>query len=237
MLTCTFQFGRTGPVRDRIDMIKPPRKKERIRNPVQTRTRLLQATVDLIAEKGSEALSLKEATIKANLSRGVAYQHFKDRDHLLREAKSWISNRLADGIEQRVAASLEESIAYSAKVVLDNREAAKLWIADAIAGEEFTTRHPLYRLVSKMLRDFKASGDARDNIDLEVLTYIMLGTNAVMLMLRHTRSGHDSHALARRFAREWARILCQGIFKDARRAALISAGAVRTPKRPRSETR
>ena len=61
-------------------MTKEPRKKQRIRNPVQTRSRLLQVTVDLVADKGSDALSLKEAARRANLSRGVAYQHLFRKD-------------------------------------------------------------------------------------------------------------------------------------------------------------
>ena len=210
-------------------MVRAPTRKKRVRNPLRTRTKLLQATVDLIAEKGADALSLKEAAIRANLSRGVAYQHFRDRDSLLREAKSWISHRLADGIQQLDAAPLEERIGYGAKLVLDNREAAKLWIADALSGKAISTHHPLYQLVLKMLRDFKASGNARDEIDLEVLTYIMLGTNAVILMLGHTRAGNDSDALAQRFAREWARILRDGIFKNARHAPPPSAGGLRRP--------
>jgi hypothetical protein len=130
---------------------------------------------------------------------------------------------------------LEKRVAYGAKLVLDNREAAKLWIADALAGKEFNTRHPLYQLVLKMLRAFKATGTARENVDLEVLTYIMLGTNAVMLMMGHRRGGHDSDALAGRFAREWACILRQGIFKDSKRETLRRAGATGKPiKRPRA---
>ena len=111
------------------------RRKLRIRNPIQTRRKLLQAAVDLVAAKGPEALSLKEAAQKANLSRGVAYQHFKDRDHLLREARSWISNRLQDGVTRFNGASLHDRVIYTTKLVLDNPEASKLMIADALAGQ------------------------------------------------------------------------------------------------------
>jgi AcrR family transcriptional regulator len=199
-------------------MTKEPRKKQRIRNPVQTRSKLLQATVDLVADKGSDALSLKEAARRANLSRGVAYQHFKDRDHLLREAKSWIAARLADGVKQLDAAPMEERTRYGARLLLNNREAAKLLIADGMAGRDLGANHPLHKLVKKILKSFTASGAAREDIDLEVLTYIMLGINASILMLGEAYKCDDSDAIADRFSAEWTRILTGGIFrKDARR--------------------
>jgi AcrR family transcriptional regulator len=196
-------------------MNREPRKKQRIRNPVQTRAKLIQATVDLVADKGADALSLKEAALRANLSRGVAYQHFKDRDHLLSEAKSWIAARLADAIRQVGATPLEERTRYAARLVLQNREAARLLIADALAGRDLGANHPLYKLVRKSLKEFAASGAGRDDIDLEVLTYIMLGTSATILMMGEALKGVGSDALADRFAAEWSRLLTSGIFVAA----------------------
>src|SRR3546814_21175007 len=81
-----------------LPMKKSAPSKTRTRNPEQTRAKLLQATIDLLADKGADALSLKEAARIAKVSRGVAYQHFQDRDHLLREAKAWLSDRLIDSL-------------------------------------------------------------------------------------------------------------------------------------------
>ena len=207
----------SGPLEQNLtDMTREPRKKQRIRNPTQTRAKLLQATVDLVADKGADTLSLKEAALRANLSRGVAYQHFKDRDHLLSEAKSWIAARLAEGLRQVGAVPMEERTRYGARVVLKNREAAKLLVADALAGRDLGASHPLYKLVRKTLKEFVASGAGRDDIDLEVLTYIMLGTSATILMLGEAVRGADNDTLADRFAAEWSRILAVGIFLQGR---------------------
>src|SRR3546814_6819334 len=62
-----------------LPMKKSAPSKTRTRNPEQTRAKLLQATIDLLADKGADALSLKEAARIAKVSRGVAYQHFQDR--------------------------------------------------------------------------------------------------------------------------------------------------------------
>jgi AcrR family transcriptional regulator len=217
-------------------MTKTLRKKQRVRNPIQTRTKLLQATVDLVAEKGSEALSLKEAAGRANLSRGVAYQHFKGRGHLLREAKRWISNRMADGVRQLelVSAPLEERIGHGAKLLLNNREAAKLLLADQIAGN-FGADHPLHKLVRGMLKDFQARGEAREDVDLEVLTCIMFGINAAILMLGEASGSDDNDVVAERFAHEWARILSDGIFKDTQHRSLAARPTARRATKQKSK--
>ena len=170
-----------------------------------------------MADKGSDALSLKAATRLAKLSRGVAYQHFRDRDHLLTEAKLWISERLANVVKRLDARPTAEHTRNTARLVLNNREAAKLLITDALAGKDFKHNHPLYKLVKKTLKEFVVSGKARKDIDLEVLVYILLGSNATVLMLGESHKRADSNALADRFAAEWTRILERGIFSKVPR--------------------
>src|SRR3546814_7147696 len=98
------------------------------------------ATIDLLADKGADALSLKEAARIAKVSRGVAYQHFQDRDHLLREAKAWLSDRLIDSLGgERSPESTLDRVYVSARLVLNNREEARVMIADALAGKELRT--------------------------------------------------------------------------------------------------
>lgn len=190
-----------------------PRTKQRNRNPEQTRARLLQATIGLVAEKGADALSLKEAARIAKVSRGAAYQHFEDRDHLLREAKSWISERLMEAVAEVDSASMDEHVEQIARLVLNNREASTLLVADALAGRSLDASHPLYKLTLKVLEGFRAGGGARSDTDVEVLSVIMLGTVATLIMLSHLPGGGDTGDLARRFTREWTRILREGIFR------------------------
>ena len=115
----------------------------------------------LVGEKGAEGLSLKEAALRANVSRGVAYMHFDDRDQLLSEAQTWISERLQEGVKRFDRdASMYDRILYTTKLVLEHPEASKLMISGALAGKDLNLQHPLYKLVSKMLRQHTASGVA-----------------------------------------------------------------------------
>lgn len=188
-------------------------KKKRVRNPVQTRAKLLQATIELVTEKGAAALSLKEAARRANVSRGVAYLHFDDREQLLNEAKTWISEGLQDGVKRFDAnASLHDRTFYTTKLVLDHPEASKLMITAAMGGADLDRQHPLFKLVSSMLKELKDTGRARADLDLEILTYIAFGSIASTIMLGAQHRGEDINRLAERFTNEWNQILQGGIF-------------------------
>jgi AcrR family transcriptional regulator len=196
------------------------KKQPRIRDPERTRAKLLQATIDLLAEKGPDGLSLKEAARLADVSRGVAYQHFEDRDHLLREAKAWMSNRLLESAQsvqpalrkkKDVNLVMEESINNVARLVLDNREAARLLITDMLAGKKLDTDHLLYQLVVRDLKEFNAGGYASNDLDIEIMIFIMLGSIASLVMLSYLPHAQNTEALAQRYALEWTRLLREGM--------------------------
>jgi AcrR family transcriptional regulator len=191
----------------------PNPKKKRIRNPVATRAKLLQATIELVSEKGAAALSLKEAAIRANVSRGVAYMHFDDREQLLNEAKVWISEGLQDGVKRFAEnTSLHDRTFHTTKLVMDHPEASRLMITAAMGGTDLDRGHPLYKLVLGLLKELKASGRARHDIDVEIMTYIMFGSIASTVMLAAHRKGEALDRLAERFANEWDRMMEEGMF-------------------------
>jgi hypothetical protein len=93
-------------------------------------------------------------------------------------------------------------------------------------------------LVMKLLRQLIASGKARADIDLEIMTYIMLGTIATTIMLGEQHKGGDLVALAERFTNEWGHILRDGIFaKGTPRSAGKRRAAQNPPTRSKASTR
>ncbi len=192
---------------------KPAASKTRIRNPVQTRARLLQATVELLALKGPDGLSIKEAAQLAKVSRGVAYQHFQDRGHLLSEAKGWITERLIESMQGSgmAMAGADDVMLHVARLILQNRDAATLLISDAIAGRELSPEHPINRLIRQSLERLKSTGEARADLDTEVLSYIFLGMTSTLVMLSRLPNS-DAEDLAQRFTRELSGFMRQGIF-------------------------
>jgi AcrR family transcriptional regulator len=190
---------------------EPAPRKTHIRNPEQTRARLLQATVELLATKGPDALSIKEAAQLANVSRGVAYQHFEDRDHLLREAKGWITERLLESIQNSSVASADDVMLHVARLIMQNRDAATLLVADAIAGRELSHDHPINRMVRQTLKHMQSAGEARADLDVDVLAYIFLGMTSTLVMLSRLPDS-DPDELAQRFTRELSNMIRHGIF-------------------------
>lgn len=202
-----------------------------IRDPARTRAKLLQATIDLLAKKGADALSLKEAAQLANVSRAVAYKHFADRDHLLREARGWISSQLLEAARDIQpmpgTEAVEKHVHRVASLVLNNREAARLLIGDALVGKALEVGHPLYQMVVKDLEVFKASGLARRDFDVKILSYIMLGTIATLIMLSHLPHAGGPERLAKRFSVEWSNMLVKGLILERPRRARHSNRSAR----------
>jgi AcrR family transcriptional regulator len=196
-------------------MVTALKKAKRVRNPVQTRAKLLQATIDLVTEKGAESLSLKEAARRANVSRGVAYLHFGDRDRLLSEAKTWIAQRLQEGVARSDGnASFHDRTLHGTRLVLRHPEASKLMITAAMSGMDLDRDHPLYKLVLKTLKELRAGGKVRADLDLEILTYILFGSIAATIMFGEQHKHADRDDLAERFTHAWNRILREGIFNQ-----------------------
>jgi AcrR family transcriptional regulator len=207
-------------------MVKTANKKKRIRNPVETRAKLLRATIELVSEKGADALSLKEAASRANVSRGVAYLHFEDRDQLLNEAKRWISEGLQDGVKRfDESTSMHDRTFYTTKLVLEHPEASRLMIADAMAGKDLNRQHPLYKLVFNRLTELETAGRIRAGVDLEILAYIHFGSIAATVMLGAQHKGEDLDDLSDRFTTLWNRIMTEGAYVKAKE---------RSPKTPRT---
>mgnify|MGYP000503878013 CR=1 FL=1 len=195
--------------------MKKPSQKSRIRNPEQTRERLLQATIQLISEKGIESLSLKEVAQVANISRAAAYQHFESREHLLAAAKEWVSDQLYASITKVKSTSMDENVYHVTKLILENSEAARLFAVDILSGNHFSTDHPLYKMLREALAASKASGDVRKDIDDETLSSIMLGMVFSVLLSRTSKTKSNDKA-AERFTKEWTGILRHGIFNEGR---------------------
>jgi AcrR family transcriptional regulator len=60
-----------------------PRLTRHERRRLQTRKLLMQATLELVLEKGYDAISIQEITDRADLGRGTFYIHFRDKEEVV----------------------------------------------------------------------------------------------------------------------------------------------------------
>lgn len=61
----------------------------------RTRTALRTALIELIEEKGYEALTVNDLCVRANLNRGTFYNHFHDKETMMRS----FEDEVLDGLE------------------------------------------------------------------------------------------------------------------------------------------
>lgn len=100
------------------------------------RNALLEASLALVAGKGVEAFSLREAARAVGVSPAAAYRHFADKDALLSELAQLGTLRLAEGMERAIAripgkpGSAEHAVAVFAAV--------------GLAYIEFAVQHPAH---------------------------------------------------------------------------------------------
>jgi len=73
---------------------------------MQTRKLLIQATLQLVLEKGYDAISIQDITDRADLGRGTFYIHFKDKEDVV-----WTAFRdLFQELEQEAHQQLDRSM-------------------------------------------------------------------------------------------------------------------------------
>jgi AcrR family transcriptional regulator len=60
-----------------------PQLSRHARRRLQTRNLLIQSTLQLVLEKGYEAISIQDITERADLGRGTFYLHFKDKEEVI----------------------------------------------------------------------------------------------------------------------------------------------------------
>ena len=78
----------------------PQNRHERRR--LQTRNLLIQTTLQLILEKGYDAITIQDITDRADLGRGTFYLHFKDKEELVWSAFQDLFRKLEQEAHQRL---------------------------------------------------------------------------------------------------------------------------------------
>lgn len=68
----------------------------------RTRAALLDAAVQVVAEKGLEAAKISDITTAAGLANGTFYNHFTDKDEILREASYGIAAEVARQLDEEM---------------------------------------------------------------------------------------------------------------------------------------
>lgn len=135
-----------------------------------THDAIIAATIELISQKGPDALTVAAVARAAGIDRKTLYYHFNDREALLASAKDWSSQQLARGLVSD--ASRAERTAHISRFVLENPELIKLWFDDFIAPGNIRERYPQWDALVEGMKANLAHHESR--IDAELYCTIML---------------------------------------------------------------
>jgi AcrR family transcriptional regulator len=106
----------------------------------RTRQALLDAMLELMREKGYEALTVEEITARANLGRTTFYLHYRDKEDLLLERFRALQDELVRQVDQVPLATW--------RVQLQNKEGSHLPVRPFLLLFEHAAEHAdFYRLV------------------------------------------------------------------------------------------
>lgn len=190
------------------------------RDPDRTRKAILDAAKELIASEGVDAVSVSSVARLANVNRGTAYLHFKDREELMDATISSVVNELSEVIRKSSAQIQEWSTSDDSvmeaitKTLGNNTILVKVVLQEMIMGETAHT-DKLWEIWNDGLRSLHDHPDVSRDIDNDVLAVI--GVAASFLWPIVTDAENMSKAKrdrsSKRFARAFDRIVLQGILK------------------------
>jgi AcrR family transcriptional regulator len=163
---------------------QPPARRTQRERREETERKVLAAATELIAERGSRALSLAEVGEAAGYSRGIVTHHFGSRENLLhavvRDAQTFTLPEPGD----HAADWLAETVRAYLKNVTSRRPAARAFLqmwGEAIAADPVLM--PLYakqdarfrRLLADKVREGIRDGSVRSDADPGATAVLLIG--------------------------------------------------------------
>lgn len=122
----------------------------------ETRTKLLEAALVLMAEKGMEGVAINEITEAADVGFGSFYNHFESKETLYAALIAWVFEAFADSLD-RLASHLEdpaEVIAVCMRHTLLRARREPIW-GRFLLREGFSTMAGHHGLGERLLRDIQ----------------------------------------------------------------------------------
>ena len=128
----------------------------------ETRARLLDATLRLVADKGMECVTINDITEAADVGFGSFYNHFESKEAIFAAVFEWVFDEFADALD-RLASGLSdpaEVIAVSVRHTLMRARREPVW-GQLLIREGFSARILNWGLGPRLLRDTKRGIAAR----------------------------------------------------------------------------
>ncbi len=163
-----------------------------------TRTRILQAALDVFSHKGYHDARVDDIVEQATVSKGAIYFHFPSKESIFLALVDQFASLLENKLRQAIASERDgiHGVHAALKTGLDtfarHRDLAKIFLVQSVGlGEAFEVRRQdILNRYALVIRDYlqKAISDgAIAPIDAEVVAYAWIGAiNQVVMQWVHT---------------------------------------------------
>lgn len=172
------------------------RGQEQPRSGAATRRKILDAAVRVFAEKGVQDTRISDIAQDAEIAYGLVYHHFRNKDEILDEifrARWDVFIRAVRRIA-RSDQSTNRKLLALARVILSAHRRDPDWVRVLMFEVQRTQRMltprrvervgELFRLTAEMLREGRARGELRADLDPAFASYVFLGGLDSVLTVR-----------------------------------------------------
>lgn len=134
----------------------PEREPRGARRKRETRQRLLEAALRLMAKKGMEGVAINEITEAADVGFGSFYNHFESKEAIYGAVMEWVFEDFADALDRLVSdiADPAEVISVSVRHTLLRAQREPVW-GQFLIREGFSARVLERGLGQRLLRDIQ----------------------------------------------------------------------------------
>jgi len=177
----------------------------------QAEQAILAAALELFAECGADALCIEQVASKAGVGKATIYRRWPGKEEMLVAALTALSSRLPEPQGKSVRADLTALLIAICREAADPRR-ARLFALMQGEGKRYpnlmatylaTVVKPRRELVRSVLRRGVATGELRENTDIEAASFLLDG--AVL------QSMHASGPTDARYARRVVEELLRGL--------------------------
>lgn len=169
----------------------------------ETRQRLLEAALELMADKGMEGVAINEITEKADVGFGSFYNHFESKEAVYDAVTDWVFESFADALDRMQVDIVDpaEIIAISVRHTVLRARREPVW-GRFLVREGQTSRALTRGLGQRLLRDMQIGFAAkRFTSDDLVMSFLSVGGVVLAAVAAQLQFGRGADARSREVAR------------------------------------
>ncbi len=185
-----------------------PRRRGRPRSPAAEKA-ILAAALDLFAERGPDALGIEQVATRAGVGKATIYRRWRGKEDMLLDAVGSLGSRLPVPQGRSVRSDLIAILDWLCREASDPRRARLFALLQGegaryprlLARYRETVLGPRRELVASVLRRGVATGELRENTDIDAATLLLDGAVLASMSGQAQADARDARRLVEELMR------------------------------------